>query len=192
LALLFSLSHHYQKNQPKRALAFKYAVKAADQAISRGAFGDGLRFAQIASPLAHSKAELRVLLLVITRALHDIGPTVAFNQMKKGGGRTGSFTGPASGKDVASNKASPFNSRVSAYLQLKITTENALEKLSKGTSVKPEEAQSGNKNRLVIKKQPSARLNWQPSYVASKLNDESDSDEDETEKLVKKAWCSIS
>lgn len=188
--------HHYQKSHGKRLLAFKYAVKAADQAISRGAFGDGLRFAQIAAPFALSKAELRVLLLVITRALHDLGPTMGLNQMKKGGNRGGSFSGPSSSKD-GSKQSSPVNqmsSRASAYLQLKISTENALEKLSKGASVKPEEAQTGNKNRLVINKQPSARLNWQPSYVASKMKDDSNSDssDSESEKPVKKAWCSVS
>jgi len=45
----------------------------------------------------------------------------------------------------------------------------------------------------LIKKQPSARLTWQPSYVASKLNeDNSDDDDDEEEEVKKKGMCMIS
>eukprot|EP00981_Chlorochromonas_danica_P015276 scaffold11522_cov239-Ochromonas_danica.AAC.3 len=191
------LSAHYQKVISKRQAAFKYAVKAADQAVSRGAFGDGLRFAQIASTMAINKAELKVLLLVISRALHDIGPTVSLAQTNRRQSITSSNksphrllpTGPGAGISAAAN------SRVSAYLQLKVNTEAALDKISRNVSVKPEEAATGNKNRLVISKQPSARLNWQPSYVASKLNDDDDSDDDdEDNRSVKNrssGWCIV-
>lgn len=134
-----------------------------------------------------------MLLLVISRALHDIGPTVSLAQVQATRRYSQSAPSPAKPKPVPG-----ANSRVSAYMQLKVNIENSLERISKGASIKPEEAMTGNKNRLVINKQPSARLNWQPSYVASKLQNDSDSeDEDEvSSRSVKQkptnGWCSVS
>jgi hypothetical protein len=154
-------------------------VKAADHAIARGAFSDGLRFAQIARTIAISRTELKCLLTVITRALQDIGPTVSLAQTAA---RRHSTASPIKKDLIALNT----NSRVSAYLQLKNSTEEALEKLSK-TSIKPGDNGNNEKNQLLVHQQPSAKLNWQPSYVASKLQDESESsNEDENENVFAK------
>jgi len=180
--LLYSLAHHYQNSPGKRALTFKYKVKAADIAISRGAYTDGLRFAQSSSKFAVSKEELRVLLLVISRALRDINSSIEIHA--HGRRRSLSFSTTTDMEQQA---------RIASYIQLKLTTEASLEKLTKGV-VTPGEVTPGNKNRLVIKKQPSARLTWQPSYVASKLNEDNsdDDDDDEEEEVKKKGMCVIS
>ena len=180
-----SLAHHYQHSHGQRALAFKYKVKAADQAISRGAFTDGLRFAHSASKLALTKEELRVLLMVISRALRDIN-AAQDNSMS---------VRKVSMSFNASNDMEQFHHRITNYLQLKMSTEAALERLSKD-KVQTSEVTPGNKNRLIIQKQPSARLTWQPSYVASRLNedssDEEDDDDEETKKTSLFAKCVIS
>lgn len=174
-----SLAHHYQHSHGQRALAFKYKVKAADQAISRGAFTDGLRFAASASKLALTKEELRVLLMVISRALRDIN--AAQDNSISVRRKSMSFN--------ASNDMEQFHHRITNYLQLKISTEAALERLGKDKAT-PAEVTPGNRNRLVIQKQPSARLTWQPSYVVSRLNEDSSSDEEEDEDPKKKSLLS--
>jgi hypothetical protein len=145
-------------------------VKAADQAISRGAFTDGLRFAHAASKIALSKEELRILLSVISRALRDINAaqdnTMSVRKISM------SFN--------TSNDMEQFHHRITNYLQLKIQTEAALERLNKD-KVNTTEVTPGNKNRLIIQRQPSAKLTWQPSYVASRLNEDSDDSDDEEE-----------
>lgn len=152
------MAQHYLHSIGKRALAFKYKVKAADQAISRGAFNDGLQFAQSAAKLAVSKEELRVLLMVISRAVRDItAANGGLNATNSSTGRRMSSTFNAGGTpNNAENNFgnSEVSQRMSTYIQLKISTEAALEKLSKG-AVKSEEVTPGNKNRLVIHKQPS-------------------------------------
>ena len=154
------MAQHYLHSIGKRALAFKYKVKAADQAISRGAFNDGLQFAQSAAKLAVSKEELRVLLMVISRAVRDIS---AANGGTTGARRMSTTFNNLGTSNSNSNAESNFNNntevgqRMSTYIQLKISTEAALEKLSKG-AVKSEEVTPGNKNRLVIHKQPSGKF----------------------------------
>jgi hypothetical protein len=182
-----SLAHHYGHCHGKRPLAFKYRVKAADQAISRGAFSDGLRFAQNASKNAVNKEELKILLMVISRALRDITATA------EGGGVNGS--GGMSVKRLSLSYSNnqdmeQFHTRVTSYLKLKMETESALERLSKG-HITPGEVTPGNRNRLVIQKQHTVKLTWQPSYVASKMAEDSSSDE-EDEETEKKSFCTVS
>jgi hypothetical protein len=199
-------------------LAFKYRVKAADQAISRGAFSDGFRFTQAAADLAESKPELNMLLKVISMAIRCISKQNSSIGVMPARRLSGSFVaGVASPLTASSNNHSSTNNNIintnsssnnnnssnnqgqghglrAEYLKLKIAMEAKLEKLLKG-HVKAEEASPGNKNRIVISKQPSARLTWQPSYLAQNENqdssdDEEDSDEEETVK--KKGMCVLS
>lgn len=195
------LAQHYIHCIGKRSLAFKYKVKAADQAISRGAYNDGYQFAQSAAKLAVSKEELRVLLLVINRAVRDLSNTIP-NLAAIGSTRRKSVAANGNGvngnptvQDLIKSNA-PEAQRMMPYVQLKVQTEAALEKLSKGAVKSDDAAASGHKNRLIINKQPSGKLNWQPSYVASKMLDDSDSDSDSDTSVANKAahqdCCTIS
>lgn len=156
------LGVHYMKSQGKRALAFKYKVKAADQAISRGAFSDGYSFVETAATLAVTRPELKVLVDVLSRALRDLNPTGQRQQSSIGRRMSRSF-----------NISNPFDQsagRISAYMQLKINTEIKLEKLT----VTPTKDSSG---KAGFRAHHSAQLNWQPSYVMSKMLDSSDGDD---------------
>jgi hypothetical protein len=208
--LYITLGHHYQKSNLRRHLAFKYRVKAADQAISRGAFSDGFRFTQAAADLAESKPELNMLLKVISMAIRCISKQNASIGVMPARRLSGSFVAPAPPLTASSNNYnSTSNSNNNSnnnstqgqghglraeYLKLKIAMEAKLEKLSKG-HVKAEEASPGNKNRIVISKQPSARLTWQPSYLAQNENQDSsdeEEDSDEEETVKKKGMCVLS
>lgn len=154
------LGHHYKKSIGKRHLAFKYHIKAADQAISRGAFNDGLKFVDTASNLAVSKLELRVLIAVVSRALDDLNPQI--NKNISGKSRRVSF-----------NRSKTITNTIAAYMQLKINAEAAFGKVSKTSSGKNAPIEGGiplptATNRILVSRQPSAKLTWQPSYVAAR------------------------
>lgn len=68
-----SLAYHFRCAGNCREEACKYAVKAADYALSRGAFNDGLTFAVAAVECATSRGELRLLLQVIDQAIVELG-----------------------------------------------------------------------------------------------------------------------
>ena len=53
-----SLSYHYKNSLGERQTAFKYTVKAADQAISRGAFALGWAMCHQALPMAQARTEI--------------------------------------------------------------------------------------------------------------------------------------
>lgn len=182
LLTLPRLANHYKASHGQRQLAFKYKVKAADQAISRGAFNDGLAFVQEAATLAVSKPELKVMVDVISRALRDLAPV-----------NTGKLTHAVRRLSRQFNSSQEFdqNSRIAAYLQLKLSLEAQLEKLV-GPKPLDKGGPGGPRNPALINKQPSARLNWQPSYVASK-QDEDDDEEEERRKKQQKGWgCLVS
>lgn len=153
------LGHHYKKSIGKRHLAFKYHIKAADQAISRGAFNDGLKFVDTASNLAVSKLELRVLIAVVSRALDDLNP-----QLKISSGKS---------RRISFNRSKTITNTIAAYMQLKINAEAAFGKVSKTASGKNGSNEGGTPlptatNRILVSRQPSAKLTWQPSYVAAR------------------------
>jgi hypothetical protein len=56
----------------ERAAAFKYTVKAGDQAISRGAFAKGYEFCDQALKMALTQTELEVFLVVLSRGYEDL------------------------------------------------------------------------------------------------------------------------
>lgn len=153
---------HYNKSIGNRNQAFKYQLKAADQALSRGAFSDGLIFLETACKLAVSKPELKVTSDVITRALRDIVP-------------------PPIMKTAASirrpnNKAFAVIGVNNEQLNLKIEAYKALQAR---IQVRLEKILNNNKSNVLGGKAPGdVRLTWQPSYVASRMNEFSDSDED--------------
>lgn len=189
---LCSLGNHYDASKERRHLAFKYKTKAADQAISRGAFSDGLHFATSATDLAESKPEITMLLRVINLATTEISSTGPGAL-----GRKNSVLGAAS--PSVTRKAmvlGPRQQMAEKYYILKSKLEEKLKKLSKDF-LKTEEASPGNKNRLIISKQPSAtKLTWQASYVYSKLAKDDDDDDDDEEEIAQvhtksKSMCTI-
>jgi hypothetical protein len=203
---IYSLGHHYHKSNLRRTAAFKYKVKSADQAISRGAFSDGLHFTQSAAELAESKAEIVMLLKIISMAVRDLGQMLGgLSQMQP---RRNSFIASTPNPNLNNtnnntnnnnnnnNNTHPSSGLKSEYLKLKVAMEAKLDKLSKG-HVKAEEASPGNKNRLLISRQPSERLTWQPSYLASKQDSEDDDDDEENSinsnaaAAKKKSFCII-
>ena len=58
MILPYSLSYHYRNSLGERQSALKYTVKAADQAIRRGAFAIGYTLCNTALPLAVTQIEL--------------------------------------------------------------------------------------------------------------------------------------
>jgi class 3 adenylate cyclase len=69
-----SLSYHYAMGINCRSQAFKYTVKAADQAISSGNFGTGFLYLQYAQSMLKYDSELVILLRVAETALFDMSP----------------------------------------------------------------------------------------------------------------------
>jgi hypothetical protein len=171
-----------------RGLSFKYELKAADQAISRGAFSDGLGFVEAASLLAVTKPELKVMQDVIARALRDInrdiGPTLRQ-------GSTTTLLAATARKVIHGSGGSgegsslPTNAQtkgiIAAYTALQEKTQASLDKFAKNN---PGNGSSGARGG------GDARLNWQPSYVASHMGDASE--EDDKAWKAKNACCSIS
>lgn len=72
----FRLALHYRESKNHNSEAFKYQLKAADQAISQGAFKDGLKFAEISLSLAETNAELHLLSEVVSGAILDMNSVV--------------------------------------------------------------------------------------------------------------------
>lgn len=67
------LSYHFNRCGPAGAQsAFKYSVKAADYAIRRGTYDNGLSFATLAQHTATTRSEVTLLLSVVDRAMTDI------------------------------------------------------------------------------------------------------------------------
>jgi len=170
------LAQHYLKSVGNRGLAFKYELKAADQAISRGAFSDGLVFMEAATKLAVTKPELKVVSDVIQRALRDIAPIsnakIAQSVRRVTNKSFGGTTEAA-------------NSKIAAYMELQTKTKAALDRF----------ARNGPSNVLGGKAPNDARLTWQPSYVASKMGENSDSDDESSpskkSKRGKSGFCTI-
>jgi len=178
------LSHHYKRSIGKRPLAFKYKVKAADQAICRGAFNDGLMFVDKAARMAVSKSELRVLIAVISRALDDLSP-----QLQKTHGKV---------RRLSFNRSNALTNTIAAYMQLKINAEAALDKVSKSSNISAKISSDAEmplspvSNRIIVSRQPSAKLNWQPSYVAARNSMEKSAGEMKPGDPSEKSNCIIS
>lgn len=185
------MGHHYKNSLGKRHLAFKYEVKAADQAICRGAYNDGLKFVDMASNLAVNKSELKVLIAVISRALDDLSP-----QLKIGNGKT---------RRLSFNRGKALTNTVAAYMQLKINAEAALGKVSKtvnlssSASIRTTPASGVDEltplpasNRILVSRQPSAKLTWEPSYVAARNNSEINSQKVKPNLKSEKSNCAVS
>lgn len=191
-----------------RSLAFKYLLKAADQAISRGAFSDGLGFIEDAFRFAFIKPELTVLADVINRALHDIEPiknSKISKTIKKIVNKQ-SFGIADTNNNIATTTATintNVQSKILAYTEILNKVEIKLNNFAKNAPAKLLTTTGSNSNSKNNNKGPTeARLNWQPSYVASRMNEndnESDGDEPQSWKRKKpkqnrddKSYCSIS
>lgn len=68
-----SLGEHYKRSGPdNHHLAFKFELKSGDLAISKGAYQDGLTFAESAISLATTVHDFEIVLMVLQRAQDDI------------------------------------------------------------------------------------------------------------------------
>lgn len=179
----FRLSYHYRNSQGRRALALKYTVKSADQAIARGAFSDGLSYLQMARPLAVSKAELGVLLDVVNAALKDLQPTGLAEKMRRVG---------VSLQQVKT--ADNQSKHQQGFTRLKLELTKTIESYNRGESRQTNKnmfdmsnLNDASKNSVyfhnigrsgstfsIRNRQTSTKLTWQPSYVSKKKQKESE------------------
>ena len=188
-----------------RSLAFKYLLKAADQAISRGAFSDGLGFIEDAFRFAFIKPELTVLADVLNRALHDIEPIknskISKNIKKIVNKQSFGIADTNNNTATTATINTNVQTKILAYTDILNKVEIKLNNFAKNAPAKL--LTTSNSNSKSNNKGPTeARLNWQPSYVASRMNEndnESDGDEPQSWKRKKpkqntddKSYCSIS
>lgn len=149
-----------------RGSAFKYEIKAADQAISRGAFSDGLVFLEAAHKLALTKPELKVLSDVIGRALRDLGP------ISTGNAKIAASVRKVTERSFRSSAmaAHPASGKQKAYLAMQAKVQAQLDKIANNQK---QNVLGGNRNG------GDAKLTWQPSYVASRMSEHSECDDDQ-------------
>lgn len=79
-----TLSYHYRNTINYRNFAFKYTVKAADYALSIGAFSDGFAYLEIAEPLAKYDVEAQMLYEVVTAGIDDLKTKYGFSDKSAG------------------------------------------------------------------------------------------------------------
>jgi len=119
--------------------------------------------------MAVTKPELKVLSDVIARALRDIAPPTA-------GGNNAKITATVrkvtnmSFRGAATSAADPRHGKQQAYLNMQGRTQAQLDKF----------AQNNANNVLGGKGPGDVRLTWQPSYVASRMGENSDGSDEET------------
>lgn len=182
------MSYHFRNSHGRRPQALKYTVKSADQAISRGAFSDGLSYLQIARPLAVSRAELHVLLEVVNAALRDLSPNGLAETMRR---VSMSFQNSNHLSSSGNNtKLQQGYGRLKVELIKTIESynrgENKSMAVSSGAQPSGEATNDGSKTNSVhfrqvnrtnsntsnfasmVNRQLSSKLTWQPSYVANK------------------------
>jgi hypothetical protein len=115
-----SLSYHFAKSRRGRNEAFKYTVKAAGQAANRGAYADGLVFANSAYNMILSALEARVLRHVVKKALGDMEqPTSLIQRL---------FAGQPSAKEKEA--LAKEKEQKQAYATLKADLDRTVEELS--------------------------------------------------------------
>jgi hypothetical protein len=176
------LGYHYKRCPEHRALAFKYELKASDQQLAQGAFGDGLAYLRSASKLAAREVELGVVLDVINQALEDIkvDPSlVDFTVTTKSStanstlSRIQSFyTGvpvlAATTPVVSHNRRTAFTNR---YTALKKEVVKKRDKIKKEANKAVQNEAEAMKKQLLLRRMQEekvAKLTWQPSYVAER------------------------
>jgi hypothetical protein len=160
------LGYHYKRCPDKRALAFKFELKAADQQVAKGAYSDGLTFLKSAGKLAERDVELDVILEVISRAVDDIKenmgilappPTTTLMRLQ-------SF--------YSGSNNSRTNGFVLRYNALRKLILQKKEKLRKESEKAIASEKSMDKKKQLLEKArlegKEATLTWQPSYVAGK------------------------
>lgn len=119
-----SLSYHFAKSRRGRNDAFKYTTKAAGQAASRGAYAEGIVFANSAYNMILSSLEARCLKHVVNKALSDMDtPKSMFSRL---------FAGQPSAKERAAQAQEKEQKQ--AYLDLKRDLEATIEELNRVTN----------------------------------------------------------
>eukprot|EP00598_Pedospumella_elongata_P013352 CAMPEP_0185010280 /NCGR_PEP_ID=MMETSP1098-20130426/94423_1 /TAXON_ID=89044 /ORGANISM="Spumella elongata, Strain CCAP 955/1" /LENGTH=2012 /DNA_ID=CAMNT_0027539123 /DNA_START=54 /DNA_END=6092 /DNA_ORIENTATION=- len=162
-----TLGYHYRRCPDKRPLAFKYELKAADQQVAKGAYGDGLNFLKSAAKLAEKDVELEVVLEVIDRAIEDI---------KEQNGQATVAMGHSTIKRLQSFYTGATDSRTNGivlrYNALKKLVHTKLAQLKADADRLIAEEKSADRKKVMLQKarqeNTGARLNWQPSYASSK------------------------
>eukprot|EP01032_Pedospumella_encystans_P010797 gene10797-12592_t len=162
-----TLGYHYRRCPDKRPLAFKYELKAADQQVAKGAYGDGLNFLKSAAKLAEKDVELEVVLEVIDRAIEDI---------KEQNGQATVAMGHSTIKRLQSFYTGATDSRTNGivlrYNALKKLVHTKLAQLKADADRLIAEEKSADRKKAMLQKarqeNTGARLNWQPSYASSK------------------------
>lgn len=182
-----SLARHYRFDPALRRLAFKYSIKSADQAVSVGAYDDGVRFAREAYEKASNKSEFRVLLKVLDAGLEDIRVankqeshanetnSVPSFMVRRLFARTSSTVADQSTDNKNVEKISSFE-----YKQLRKTVKNDLNLVQQQKESLTMErfatldSQTSNesvkqKQKIAMLRQQTTKLDWQPSYAIGKL-----------------------
>ena len=167
------LGYHYKRCPDKRALAFKYELKSADQQVGKGAFSDGLVFLKSAIKLAERDVELDVVLEVIARAVEDIKentgmlappPTSTLQRLQS------FYTG------TNNSRTNGFVLRYSALRKFVLSKKELLRKESEKLIASEKSVE---KKKELLKKARAEKkqgtLTWQPSYVAGKRDSSANS-----------------
>eukprot|EP01034_Spumella_vulgaris_P028572 gene28572-35455_t len=143
-------------------MAFKFELKAADQALSRGAFSDGLVFTKSSMKLAEELAELQVVVEVIEGAIAEMMNNDAPSKIDSV--KPNSPTVIKSVLNLTSSVSIGVNKTLIEYQKLKKEAELTIVKRRRA------DAQSSHTAKMALLKGRSANegLNWQPSFIASK------------------------
>ncbi len=194
--IIFRLGYHYSNSGPEaREMAFKFELKAADQALSRGAFSDGLVFAKASLKLAEQLAELQVVVEVIEGAITEMINNDAV--------RNAAVTKPVSTVGILSvinltpsiTPTVAVNKTLIEYQKLKKDVELAVLKRRRTDD------QNSRTMKMALLKGRSANegLSWQPSFIASKretshlnLNMDDEQIDGETKKKMFDGWSEVS
>lgn len=150
--------------------AFKYTVKAADQAIYRGAFSDGLNYVQNAAKLDMDVENIKVLIRVINRAIQDLEPKGFFSAFGKKKVQTASDAVLA---NAVANELEGFKAvKVKLEKQLSDIDPNGAKYSDIESNHPSRKASLANNGEIENSKTPMKGQNlldaWEPSYTAGK------------------------
>lgn len=166
VVLTCRLGYHYKHCPDKRALAFKYELKAADQQVAKGAYSDGLTFLRSAAKLAEREAELDVTLEVINRAIDDIkedmgasGPPPMSTILRLRSFYSGSNNSRTNGFVLRYNALKKFVLQRREHVRKEAEKERTAGEADASVDHKKELLQSGGNAEI-------GALTWQPSYVS--------------------------
>lgn len=162
--ILPRLGFHYRRSNGNRELAFKYELKAGDQAIERGAYSNGLTFLKNASDYADHRAELKILIEVIQLAIDDM---YYIKKNSPRGGRGVSFMNiDMEALKEDSERTLPEFSKFKKEVETKLVEK---EKTAPKLTLLEQVSYSDERKRELLRSRGvSTKLTWQPSYVQNR------------------------